>query len=164
MTEARYYFLCAVSGLAWSGIAYLLFASFDAGVSGWRMALRDLWFFPGLWGGILISPFIGLLIGSVHRPTYAFPLILRVVLALATLYAAAALFGLIIGVVEEVIETNPNHVKGASIIEWVLATLWGVTFTGYFLLLWPLAFANHWLLGRAWKGEWTRTDSSKAGT
>ena len=63
-------------------------------------------------------------------------------------------------VVEEVIETSPNHVKGASVIEWVLATLWGVTFTGFLLFLWPLAFLNHWLLGRAWKGEWTRTDSS----
>ena len=74
----------------------------------------------------------------------------------------ATLFGLIIGVVEEVIETSPNHVKGASIIEWVLATLWGVTFTGYFLFLWPMAFANHWLLGRAWKAEWARNDSWKA--
>jgi len=162
MAQARYYFLCAGSGLIWSGIAYLLLASFDSGVLGWRIALRELWFFPGLWGGILVSPFIGLLIGLVHRPTYAFPLILRVVLALASLYAAAALFGVVIGIVEEVIETSPNHVKGASIIEWVLATLWGVTFTGYFLFLWPMAFANHWLLGRAWRGEWTRKDSLKA--
>ena len=161
MAQARYYFLSAGSGLAWSGIAYLLLASFDSGVLGWRMALRELWF-PGLWVGIAVSPLFGLLVGWAHRPTYAFPLILRVFLALATLYAAAALFGLVIGVVEEIIETSPNHVKGASIIEWVLATLWGVTFTGYFLFLWPLAFANHWLLGRAWKGEWTRNDSLKA--
>ena len=68
MGQARYYFLCALSGLIWSGIAYLLLASFDSGVLGWRMALRESWFFPGLWGGILVSPFIGLLIGLVHRP------------------------------------------------------------------------------------------------
>ncbi len=146
MAQARYYFLSAGSGLIWSGIAYLL--------------LRE--WFPGLWVGIAVSPLFGLLVGWAHRPTYAFPLILRVVLALATLYATAVLFGLVIGIVEEVIETSPNHVKGASIIEWVLATLWGVTFTGYFMFLWPLAFANHWLLGRAWKGEWTRKDSLKA--
>ena len=146
MAQARYYFLCAVSGLIWSGIAYLL--------------MRE--WFPGLWVGIAVSPLFGLLVGWAHRPTYRFPVVARVLVALGTLYAAAALFGLVIGVVEEIIETSPNHVKGASIIEWVLVTLWGVTFTGYFLFLWPLAFANHWLLGRAWKGEWTRKDSLKA--
>ncbi len=140
MVQARYSLLCAISGLTWSGIAYLL--------------LRE--WFPGLWVGIAVSPLFGLLVGFVHRPTYAFPLILRVFLALATLYAAAALFGLVIGVVEELIETGPNHVKGASIIGWVLVTLWGVTFTGYFLFLWPLAFANHWLLGRTLKSRWKR--------
>jgi hypothetical protein len=144
MAQARYYFLCAVSGLAWSGIAYLL--------------LRE--WFPGLWVGIAASPLIGLLVGLVHRPTYRFPVVARVLVALVTLYAAAALFGLVLGVVEEVIETSPNHVKGAAIIEWVLATFWGLTFTGYFLFLWPLAFLNHWLLGRTWQGEWTRKRTS----
>ena len=135
MQMARYYSLCALSGLAWGGIAYLL--------------LRE--WFPGLWVGIAVSPFIGVLVGLVHRPTYRLPLIARIFLALATLYSTAVLFGLVMGVVEEVIETSPHHVKGASIIEWVLATLWGITFTGYVLFLWPLAFANHWLLGRSWK-------------
>ena len=146
MAQACYYLICAASGLTWSGIAYLL--------------LRE--WFPGLWVGIAVSPLIGLLGGWVHRPTYRFPMVARVIVALVTLYATAALFGLVIGVVEEVIETNPNHIRGASVIEWVLAVLWGVTFTGYFLLLWPLAFLNHWLLGRTWKGAWTGNDSLKA--
>ncbi len=137
MEMVRYYLLCSVSGLTWGGIAYLL--------------LRE--WFPGLWVGIAVSPFIGLLIGWAHRPTYSFPLILRVLLALVTLYAAAALFGVVVGAVEAAIESNPNVIKSAIVIEWVLATLWGVTFTGYFLFLWPLAFANHWLLGRTLKGE-----------
>jgi hypothetical protein len=71
--------------------------------------------------------------------------------ALVTLYATAVLFGLVMGVVDAVTETNPNVIKSAVVIEWVLLTLYGVTFTGYIVLLWPLAFANHWLLGRAWK-------------
>ena len=144
MAQARYYFLCALSGLAWSAIAYLL--------------LRE--WFPGLWVGIGVSPLIGLLVGWAHRPTYRLPVVIRVLVALVTLYATAVLFGMVIGVVEEVIETSPNHVKGASIIEWVLVTLYGVTFTGFVLFLWPLAFLNHWLLGRAWKGEWTGKDST----
>ena len=137
MGRARYYFLCAVSGLTWGGIAYLL--------------LRE--WFPGLWVGIAVSPLIGLLVGLVHRPTYGFPLILRGFLALVTLYAAAALFGLVVGAVEAVAENNPKVIKSAIVIEWVLAALWGVTLPGYFLFLWPLAFANHWLLGRTWKGK-----------
>ena len=144
LARSRYYLLCALSGLAWGGIAYLL--------------LRE--WFPGLWVGIAVSPLFGLLVGWAHRPTYRFPMVARVLVALVTLYATAALFGLVIGVVEEVIETNPNHVKGASIIEWVLATLWGLTFTGYILVLWPMAFANHWLLARTWKGEWIRKDAA----
>jgi len=146
MAQAHYYLLSAASGLAWSGIAYLLLQEW----------------FPGLWVGIAGSPLIGLLVGWSHRLTYRFPAVARVLVALVTLYATAALFGLVIGVVEEIIETNPNHVKGAAIIEWVLVTLYGVTFTGFFLFLWPLAFLNHWLLGRTWKREWHKKDSSLA--
>ncbi len=136
MAQARYYLLCAVSGLTWGGIAFLL-------IGEW---------FPGLWAGIAVSPLIGLLVGLVHRPTYRFPVLARVLVALVTLYATAALFGLVMGAVEEVIETNPSHIKGSAVIEFVWVTFWGLTFTGYFLFLWPLAFLNHWRLGRAWKG------------
>ncbi len=79
-----------------------------------------------------------------------------------TSLATAALFGLVLGAFDAVTETNPNVIKSAVVIEWVLVTLYGVTLTGYFLFLWPLAFANQWLLGRALKGEWSRNDSSKA--
>ena len=153
MERARYYFLCAVSGLTWGGIAYLLLAFLDSGALGWPIALSELLLFPGLWGGIAVSPLIGLLVGLIHRPTYGFPLILRVFLALVTLYAAVALFGLVVGAIEAAIENDPRVIKSAVVIEWVLAALWGVTFTGYVLFLWPLAFANHWLLGRILKGE-----------
>ena len=146
MVPPRYYLLCAVSGLTWGGIAYPL-------VRGW---------FPGIWVGIAVSPLVGLLVGLVHRPTYRFPVLARVFVALATLYGAAVLFGLVMGAVEALSETSPNIIKSAVVIEWVLVTLYGVTLTGYFLFLWPLAFANHWLLGRALKGEWARNDSSKA--
>ncbi len=92
-----------------------------------------------------------MLVGVAHRPTYRLPIVIRVLVALVTLYATAVLFGLVMGVVDAVTETNPNVIKSAVVIEWVLLTLYGVTFTGYIVLLWPLAFANHWLLGRAWK-------------
>ena len=144
LVKTRYYWLCALSGLAWGGIAYLLLGEW----------------FPGLWVGIALSPVFGLLVGVAHRPTYRLPVAVRVLVALVTLYATAVLFGLVLGVVDAVTETNPNVIKSAAVIEWVLATLYGVTFTGYIVLLWPLAFANHWLLGRAWKAVWTKDDLS----
>jgi hypothetical protein len=30
----------------------------------------------------------------------------------------------------------------------MIGSLWGVTFTGYFLVLWALSFFNHWVIGR----------------
>jgi len=30
------------------------------------------------------------------------------------------------------------------------AFVWGLTFTGYFLVLWPLAYLNHSVVARAW--------------
>ncbi len=143
LTHTRYYWLCALSGLTWSGIAYLLLQEW----------------FPGLWVGIALSPVFGLLVGVAHRPTYRLPAAVRVLVALATLYATAVLFGLIMGVVDAATETSPSVIKSAVVIEWVLLTLWGVTFTGYIVILWPLAFANHWLLGRPWKADWTKDSS-----
>ena len=81
MAQVRYYLLCAVSGLAWGGIAYLLLGEW----------------FPGLWAGIAVSPLLGLLVGWAHRPTYRFPVVARVLVALVTLYATAVLFGLVLG-------------------------------------------------------------------
>ena len=147
MGGARYCIFSAASGLAWGGIAYLLLGEW----------------FPGLWVGIAISPLLGLIVGQAHRATYRFPVVARVLVALVTLYATAALFGLVIGAVEAVIETNPNVIKSSVVIEWVLVTLYGVTFTGYFLFLWPLAFLNHWLLGLSWRRVQWREGASEGG-
>ena len=143
---ARCYLLCAVSGLTWDGIAYLL-------VLEW---------IPGIGVTIAVSPLIGLLVGLAHRPTYAFPLILRVFLALVTLYAATALFGLVMGAVEAVL-AGPGTIKSARIEEFVGGALWWVTFTGSVLVLWPLGFANHWLLGRTLKSWGRRNESREIG-
>jgi hypothetical protein len=81
MAQARYYFLCAGSGLIWGGIAYLLLGKW----------------FPGFWAGIAVSPLLGLLVGWAHRPAYRLPVVARVLVALVTLYATAVLFGLVMG-------------------------------------------------------------------
>ena len=43
----------------------------------------------------------------------------------------------------------PHRIPHGVMLQAVLAVLWGLTFTGYFVVLWPLAYLNHSLLGRA---------------
>ncbi len=132
MVSARYYSLCAASGLVWGGIAYFL---------------GGQWF-SAIWGGIIASPLIGLMVGLAYRPIYRLPLLARVFLALLMLYLAATLFGLAVGVLDTTNDDIKDRISSAVVIESVLAILWGLTFSGFVLFLWPLAFANHWVLGR----------------
>jgi hypothetical protein len=49
---------------------------------------------------------------------------------------------------------SPSNVKfSAALIELVLAVLWGLTFGGYALVLWPLSFFNHRLVWQADAGQ-----------
>ncbi len=57
--SARYYSLSAASGLIWGGIAYFLGGQ-------WLSAI---------WGGIIASPLIGLMVGLAYRPIYRLPLL-----------------------------------------------------------------------------------------
>ncbi len=62
-----------------------------------------------------------------------------------TLYGAATLFGLVLGV-GAVFSKAPGQ-NMEVFIEPVLTTLWGITFTGYFVALWPLAYVTQaWVL------------------
>ena len=129
----QYVLLSALSGCLWGAIAFVL--SFEG--------------FPvQIWGGVLGSPPIGIVIGLIAYYTGPWSSFSRVPLSLASLYFAAALWGLCIGVFEMLVLGIPNQIPYAGVIEMVLAVLWGLTFSGYVVLLWPLAYFNHWLLGR----------------
>jgi hypothetical protein len=90
-----------------------------------------------------------LLVGLIYRPAYRLPKVVQVFVSLLTLYFAAALFGLAVGTYEALWRDVPNRITSAVIMEGMWATLWGVTFTGCLVLLWPLAFFNHRLLGNS---------------
>ena len=96
----------------------------------------------------MASPLIGLMVAQAYRPIHQHSLWIRVFWTLLMLYLAAALFGLAVGVVDTLNDDIQNRISSAVVIESVLAFLWGLTFSGYVLFLWPLAFANHWALGR----------------
>jgi hypothetical protein len=101
-----------------------------------------------IWGGVLVAPLIGLALGLAARGFGRRPGWARALHALAALYAAAALFGLAVGVADLVLLDAPGRRPGAVVLQSVYGVLWGITFTGYVALLWPLSYANHALLGR----------------
>ena len=94
----------------------------------------------------MASPLIGLIVGLIYRPAYKLSTSKGVWLSLVTLYVALTLFGLAIALFDLAFG-NPvrGHLEG--ILQTILAVWWGATLTGYVVILWPLAYLNHWLLG-----------------
>jgi hypothetical protein len=101
-----------------------------------------------VWGGVLAAPAIGLGVAIAFRGFRGRPPAARIALSLVSLYLAAGLFALVVGVADAVRPT-PHRIPGAVVIQTVLGVWWGITFTGYLPLLWALAYLTHALLGRA---------------
>jgi MFS family permease len=134
--------LSAVSGCAWAWIAVSLLD---------RASSRPVW------AGVLASPVIGALAGMLSRGFQRRRLPAQALLALSSLYCAAALFGAAGGLADVLFGVNAgpgwHRTPGAAMIESVLAMLWGLTFTGYVMVLWPLAWVNHVIVARFWSDE-----------
>jgi hypothetical protein len=115
----------AVAGVVWGLIAYLL----------GRQAVG-----PALLGGVLASPLIGVVVGiAVQERFETSALGKRVLLALASLYLGAILFGLSLG--------TYDWVRGSSgrgfevVLEGMVAVVYGTTL--FLIGLWPLAYISH---------------------
>jgi hypothetical protein len=121
---------CAAFGLAWGGVAALLGARAIG---------------PDVWGGVVASPLIGLLVGRLSLAWFQVGSgWRRALVALGGLVAGAILFGLGVGIADLV--RHPGQRMIATVVESIAGTLWGVFVTGFFLALWPLAYATYWLL------------------
>jgi hypothetical protein len=127
MNRTKPILLSFASGFAWVVIAYYVAYSVS------RTGMSTSHVTGMLSGGILVSPLIGVLIGLVSRGFSRLGRSGRIVAALGDLYFAAFLF------------------LWAAGIDPLRGILLGLTFTGYFLVLWPLSYANHVLIARAWK-------------
>jgi hypothetical protein len=106
-----------------------------------------------IWGGVLASPLIGLLVGWAAGRLRISSKLGRAAVSLAGLYVAVSLFGLAVGLYDLLTGDMANRIASAVVIQSALAVLWGVTFTGYVVLLWPLAYWNHVLLWRRFSVE-----------
>ena len=123
----------AISGIVWGCIVTVI--AFDT-------APR------AIWGGLIASPAIGCVIGTTTRRWDGLPAPLRSAIALGSLYLAAALFGLGVGLYDWLVLATPNRIASGVVLQAVLAFLWGLTFPGWVVLFWPLAYLNHRLLAR----------------
>jgi len=132
----RYYWLSIASGCAWAIIAYVL--SFGA-------------FGSNIIGGLVAAPLIGLLVSIIYRPAYKLSKVWQVFLSLGTLYLAVAMFGLAAGFYDAFWRGIPNRGITEVIFQMVVAAIMGITITGFVVLLWPLAYFNHKLLGRNYR-------------
>jgi hypothetical protein len=129
--------LSAASGLMWGLIAWFI---------GYRV------FGHRIWGGIVVAPLIGILIGRLSWPLHNKPRWVQIAGSLFYLYVAAACFAISMVLFSPVI--GPRNVRlSAVLIEHVLAVLWGLTFGGYALVLWPLSYFNHRLVWQADAGQ-----------
>jgi len=121
---------CSLSGCGWGAVA-------------WVIGHQSM---PAIiWGGLLASPAIGIAIGMLTRPLYCLPRPASAALMGVALYASAVLFGIASGLWD--IARLPGRHSFEVVLQSLYGTLWGLTFTGYVVVLWPLAYANHRLLG-----------------
>ena len=105
-------------------------------------------------GGIAAAPVIGLLVGHIARRFSSLSRSQRFGVALADLYLATYLFLLATGVGHVVrgwvargyIETLQRQL----VVDPLLGTIFGLTYTGFVVVLLPLSYFNHVLIGKAW--------------
>ena len=93
--------------------------------------------------GVFASPLIGVAVGRFLHPRFArAPAVYRALIAFASLYAGALLFGLVIGL-GELVATGGG--RGVEVL-WqdVAAVLYGTSL--FVIALWPLAYLTHALL------------------
>ena len=129
--------LSAASGLMWALIAWFI----GHRAFGYRV-----------WGGIVMAPLIGILIGRLSWPMHNKPRWVQIAGSLFYLYVAASCFAIAMALLSPV-PGPPNARFSSELLGHVLAVLWGLTFGGYALVLWPFAFFNHRVVWQADAGR-----------
>jgi len=144
----RPYFWSLASGVAWSVVASAIAYALSTVNS---TPLDAVTTFAG---GIVAAPVIGLLVGYLARRFSDLSHLQRFGVALADLYFATYLFLLATSVGQFV---RAWVARGAVetplrlfVVDPLLGTLFGLTYTGFVVVLLPLSYVNHLLIGKAW--------------
>ncbi len=98
-------------------------------------------------GGVIAAPVIGLLMGAVSKTFQRMPVEIRILIAGGSLYLGALLF-----VIASRLFSSLLYGRMARDF-WInsVGVAWaGLVLTWFFVVLWPLAYANHALISRAW--------------
>lgn len=105
---------------------------------------------PAIWPGVMAAPFLGLAVGALTQPRFEQASgARRALVALMSLYVGTTMFGIVIGVGTWLGISPGAHRFPAVLVEPVLGVWWGLTVTGFFIALWPLAYLTHkWLQWR----------------
>jgi hypothetical protein len=134
--------LSAASGCVWAIIG--LAVAFVGNLPGSTLQDAALTVVGGVWA----APCIGLLMGVLSRGFSARPVILRAMLAGGSLYCAVLLFVVASGLVAAL---QHGRLPEDFWFNSVSAAWAGLMWTWFFVLVWPLSYANHVLVSRAWE-------------
>jgi hypothetical protein len=111
-------------------------------------------------GGFIAAPLVGVIVGAAYRRAYSLSRWKQFGISLLTLYLGASLFAISGGLLDMALRGRMERyivqadgsrafayrVLSSAVTTPLVGTLWGLTFGGYGLVLWPLAFLNHRLL------------------
>jgi len=136
------------SGFAWIGVASAIAYAVSPIHSTPLDAARSFA------GGVVAAPIIALLVGHIARRFSHLTRSQRFWVALGDLYLATYLFLLATGVGYVVRGwIAQSHVEAPQrllIVDPLLGTILGLTYTGFVVVLLPLSYFNHVLLGKIW--------------
>ena len=138
----------AICGLLWAALTILLMTY---AIERYPYELdKAIW---AMWGGIVAAPLIGIAVGYCSRFFTEFGVIGRVVLTVITLYLSGFLFFFCAYTAVTLFGALPPYASkswGEVLTNSVAVPFWGLTWTGFVLVLGPLAYLNHSLVGRWW--------------
>jgi hypothetical protein len=141
------------SGAVWAliGLAVGLFVNLWRGELG-RVVIA-------LAGGMIAAPLIGLLMGQVSRVFgYIEEVVLRIIVAGASLYAASVLFLMASFLLQSI---RAGHLREHIWIDSFGMASWAFELT--FIVLWPLAYVNHTIISLEWARRAATTTKPLAG-
>jgi hypothetical protein len=105
-------------------------------------------------GGIVSAPVIGLMIGLIARRFSNLNSVQRFWVALGDLYLATYLFLLTTAVghvaAHLIAGGRVATLQRSLVVDPILGTLLGLTYTGFVVVLLPLSYFNHVMIGKTW--------------